>query len=569
MKRDIKNWNTYIIIYILFCMSCNKPENNNDPGSPPPPTDIGTLRIDNINKVAINAFNITYFATSPAGTGYTGLYMIWSTDPNFTNNKDSATISATTTTAGLYALTKLAHSTRYYLRIGATINGRRIYSLAKEMTTDLFKLETVGYSDPPRGFCKDDTTVIFTNLPQVVPVINSDTKVYFGTYECTLVSDQGLTIEVNVPGNIPAGKYLVKVATRGMEATWPDSVEVLRGRWDIIPNPDIPGNPAASYSALVAYGSCYSAQKGYIIGGEYLNGPPIGFPNSSWPEFLLEFDGSSKTWSKRTVNNPHYFEDPHCYYFNNGIYVIAGMEAYVVPLGTNRMGLKKIHRLDVNTLNWTVLGDVPYPTMRNMASFELNNEFYIGMGADSANRTTCCGTPIPSKKFWKYNPASGNWTTLADFPGDHQSFPTCFTINGKGYAFYGAIPIGDVATSIDFRQELWEYNPASNAWTNISLPAIGGPPPGEKYQISVYNGKAYFISAQVRKVAATSYYFSCFNPSLEWDPVSNTYKKVAFTYDPRILKNFFRQGNKFYYQSQPTGYFDSTPFTAFSFEVEQ
>lgn len=555
----------FLLLFIIIAIgtSCSK---TNTTTTPPPPTDTGSVYISSITIKDINTADISYGATQPSGENYTSANIIWSTTPDFSGATDSVGVM---TGIATHQLTRLGQLTKYYVRIGVTLRGRRIYSAPKDFTTLELKVLSVGYYDPPRGFSKDDTTVIFTNLPGVSPGGPTDTKVFFGSYECIVTSDQGLTVSFNVPVTIPVGKYKFKLVTRGMEAGWKDSVEVLRGLWNFIPNPNIPGNPAASYSALVNYSTCYSAQKGYIIGGGYLNGPPVGFPNSQWPEYLLEFDGTSKTWSKRTISNPHYYENAHCYYYGNAIYVVAAHQYTYNMLGTHGMSLKKIHRLDLNSLVWTELQDVPYPKITNMATFQINNEFYMGMGADSANRTVCCGTPIPAKKFWKYNPASGAFTALADFPGDHQSFPTCFSINGKGYAFYGAIPVGDVNTTVTFKKELWEYDPALNSWRQIALPATGGPPAGEKYQITTYNGKAYFISAQVREVYGLGYGFRAFNPCLEWDPVSNTYTKVAFPFDNRILKNFYQQGNKFYYQSHSTGYFDSTPFTAFTFEIEQ
>ena len=553
-----------LIIIIVIAANCSKSGNNTQTPPPPPVnSDTGAISINTITKKEINEFDINYTALPPGGNNYASVSLIWSTSADFSANKDSITVSAT---AGIHKITKLPQQTKYYVRIGATINSKRIYSTTKDFTTGEFKLMVMGYSDPPRGFSKDDTTIIFTNLQQVVPVFNPDTKVFFGSYECPLVSDQGLTISINIPLTIPSGKYKVKLLTRGMEATWPDSVEVLRGRWDLIGRPDIPGNPAASFSALQSYGTCYSTQKGYIVGGEYFNGPPVGFPDSQWPEYLMEFDGSSQIWSKRTISNPHYFENPHCYYFNNAIYVVASHEFTYNMHGTHGMSLKKIHRLDLSTLSWSELQDVPYPTNSNMASFEINNEFYVGMGLDSANRSQCCGTPLPAKKFWKYNPASGAFTALANFPGGHQSFPTCFSINGKGYAFYGAIPIGDAVTAVTFTQELWEYDPALNTWKLIALPSSGGPPAGEKYQISVYNGKAYFLTAQVRTIYAQGYGFQLLNPCLEWDPVNNTYRRIAFPYDSRILQTVYRQANKFFYQPMEITLKESR---AFSFEVEQ
>src|SRR5687767_11193761 len=112
-------------------------------------------------------------------------------------------------------------------------------------------------------------------------------------------------------------------------------------------------------------------------------------------------------------------------------------------------------------MTWITLDSLPYPTLFNLMSFELNNEFYIGLGVDrNYGSNPCCG--IPSKKFWKYNPNTNLWTRLADFPGNYEYFylnTTAFTIGNKGYVFYG-----DPSPKLNARQELWEFNPANNTW---------------------------------------------------------------------------------------------------------
>jgi hypothetical protein len=556
-----------LAISLIFFQSCKKKDEGN--AAQPPPvviTDSGLFRINSATKTDVNEFNINYHAVPPPGESYSNLYLIWSTSSSFLTGKDSLNIAPTTSLAANQLLPGLKQSTTYYGRIGLTLKGKRYYSTSTSFTTDTFKIVVAGYFDPSRGFSKDDTSIVFTNLKPVAPRIGSDTKVFFGNYECTIVSDQGLTIEYNVPASIPAGKYRLKVFSRGMEAFWPDSVEVLRGIWQHIAAPTIPVNPNATTAGLVFFGTCYSAQKGYLVGGIYLNGPPVSYPNSQWPEYIIEFNALQQSWTKRIMPAPQYFENPHCYYYNNGIYVVSAHNWTTDIFGNQHgMSLKKIKRLDLGSLTWTDVSDVPYPTIFNLASFELNNEFYIGMGADSANRTVCCGTPIPSKKFWKFNPASNQWTPLADFPGDHQDFPTCFTIGSKAYAFYGAVPI----TSTDFKKELWEYNPTINTWLQIPLPATGGPSAGEKYQISGHNGKAYFISSQNRSLFGGGYGYLTSAPCLEWDPIQNSYKPVAFPYDSHILKTMFKQGNTYYYKTDATGYFESVPNKVYSFTIEQ
>jgi hypothetical protein len=565
---------TFIFIVGCIIFSCKKKDNGPTPAPSPPPvitTDSSTFQILNTTKKDLNEFDISYIVNPPANQTYSSISLLWSTSVDFLTDKDSALISTTSTQPAVYHLTGLKQATTYYGRIGITYQGKRFYSSAKQWITDTFKIITAGYFGLARGLNKEDTTLAVTNFNQVLAV-SIGTKVFIGNYECPVISDQGLTISFSVPASIPAGKYVFKIRRKGIEAQASDSTQVLRGKWSNINSPAIPGNPNAIASGLVFFGTCYSSQKGYMVGGAYFNGPAVPWPYSMYPEYIFELDGQTQTWTKKYPVNPHYIIEPICYYYNNSIYLIAGQERVLDQWGNDHgVWLKKMLRLDLGNLTWTVMDSLPYPTLFNLTSFELNNEWYIGMGADSANQSVCCGVPLPSKKFWKYNPTTNQWTQLANFPGGHQNFPTCFSIGSKGYAFYGAIPIGNPIIATSFTQELWEYNPATNAWTNIPLPTSGGPPAGEKYQVVSHNGKAYFLTAQTLIVTGLGYDYIGQVPCMEWDPTNpGVFKYVSFPKDAgNIMKVVYRNGNNFYFQSDALGYFTSIPNKTYSFLIEQ
>ncbi len=552
--------NSILIFIICLLFSCKKKDINLIPSELPISiiTD-SAFQITNIIKTGLNEFDIKYFLKPPPNEQFSNTYMIWSTDQNFVINNDSLPISASQTQLSTFHLSGLNQSSRYFTRIGLNYNNKRLYSQSKVCISDSFKIINVGNG---RGLNKVDTAVALTNLPQVSPNSSPGTKVFLGQFQCPVVSDQGLIISFSVPETIPPGKYLLKMEARGMQTNTNDSIEVLRGKWRQINSPNIPINPAASASGLILFGTCYSQNKGYMIGGSYFNGPQVSWPNSMYPEYIFEFDGMLQTWTKRNTTNRRYFNDPICYYFNNAIYVIGGKEIRIDQWGNiHNVILKKMMRLDLGNLTWSDLNDLPYSTMINVSSFEINNEWYIGMGADSANQTICCGMPIPSRKFWKYNPVNNQWTQLSDYPGDYQNVPTCFSIGLKGYAFYGAIPVGNPTIATNFTQQLWEYNPNTNSWSNIQLPSLGGPPPGEKYQIVTTNEKAYFLSGQKLNLFGGGYGYTGVDPCLEWNPSTNTFSKISFPtngYSP-IVKNIFKQGNSFYFQSDAFGYYESIP----------
>lgn len=561
----IKNWIALCLIVILSCQ-----KKNTDLVVTPPSVDESSLGISTVTLTDLNEVDIKYIVNPPTNQTFSEIFLNWSTTTDFSQDKDSVGITITGSNPNLFNLKGLKQATRYYGRLSAKYNGKKIYSSTKEWITDTLKIIDIGLPNPSFALNKGDSFVYLrSNLPWILPNIVTDTKVFIGTYQCTVASDEGTRILFHIPPTIPSGKYMLELRRKGAVAFTPDSVEILRGRWSNLSPPVLPLNHAATTSGLFSFSTCQSAQKGYMIGGAFFNGLQSG-PEGMHMGFILEYDPVSRQWTKKTPSSSRYFENPISYYYNNSIYVIGGIQqVYDAYTNFYNLMVKKMMRLDLATMSWSELDSMPVYGKYNLTSFELGNEWYIGMGSDSANRSVCCGNPLPSKKFWKFNPANNQWTQLNDFPGGHQVSPTCFSIGSKGYAFYGAIPIGDPIIATNFVQELWEYNPTSDSWTSIPIPATGGPPPGEKYQIIVHDGKAYFITAQKYSVGCCFYYFALQNVCLEWDPATNIYKKVATPQKGEIMKLVYSQSGQFIFQSDALGAFERIPNRTFLFDINQ
>ena len=64
-----------------------------------------------------------------------------------------------------------------------------------------------------------------------------------------------------------------------------------------------------------------------------------------------------------------------------------------------------------------------------------------------------------SNDFWEYDPATDTWTQKANFGGGARTGAVGFSIGTKGY----------VGTGIDandlLRKDFWEYDPVTNKWT--------------------------------------------------------------------------------------------------------
>ncbi|MDV7401522.1 hypothetical protein RZS08_59435, partial [Arthrospira platensis SPKY1] len=93
--------------------------------------------------------------------------------------------------------------------------------------------------------------------------------------------------------------------------------------------------------------------------------------------------------------------------------------------------------------------------IRNAASFVIDGIAYIATGHDGSNYLDL---------FWKYDPTTDTWEELPPFPGGIRSFPVAFSIGGKGYVALGGV---EPPTAF-YGNDLWEYDPATQAWTQLA-----------------------------------------------------------------------------------------------------
>lgn len=82
--------------------------------------------------------------------------------------------------------------------------------------------------------------------------------------------------------------------------------------------------------------------------------------------------------------------------------------------------------------------------------FAIGNKIYAGGG-------------FVSKCFYEYDPLTDKWTQKTDLPvASCKAFGIAFSVNGKGYAGLGFDMNGSV---VDCKSDLWEYDPATDKWT--------------------------------------------------------------------------------------------------------
>lgn len=88
-------------------------------------------------------------------------------------------------------------------------------------------------------------------------------------------------------------------------------------------------------------------------------------------------------------------------------------------------------------------------------SFTIDNKGYLCSGFRGANKDYL-------NDLWEYNMDSGVWTQCEDMPVAGRKAGVGFAVNGKGYITTGSKKDG---SSSFFAADTWEYDPATNLWT--------------------------------------------------------------------------------------------------------
>lgn len=124
---------------------------------------------------------------------------------------------------------------------------------------------------------------------------------------------------------------------------------------------------------------------------------------------------------------------------------------------------------------WTQKANLPGSVRRDAIGFAINSKGYVGTGIN--NDESLLGTKLSD--FWEYNPATNMWTQKADFPGSGGLgiyFATGFNIDSKGYICGGKIGPNT------YSSQFWEYKPSIDEWTQrASFPG------GVRYQLSSFS----------------------------------------------------------------------------------
>jgi N-acetylneuraminic acid mutarotase len=160
------------------------------------------------------------------------------------------------------------------------------------------------------------------------------------------------------------------------------------------------------------------------------------------------------------------------------------------------------------TGSWTQMAD--FFAARDFAvGFSIGDKGYVGTG--HAYPWNMVDT---HKDFWEYDPATNTWTQKADFGGGERAGAVGFSIGDRGYVgtgYFADYSDPEIPSFNDF----WEYNPVANEWTQKA--DLGGEARSEAVGFSI-GDKGYIGTGRSKGR-------NSLKDLWEYDPESNSWQQ--------------------------------------------
>jgi len=112
--------------------------------------------------------------------------------------------------------------------------------------------------------------------------------------------------------------------------------------------------------------------------------------------------------------------------------------------------------------DWVQLEDYPGLGRNHPITFSIGTDGYVLAGQNEN------GTYV--NDFYKYDTTTDSWTQLPNFPGYPRGYAYGIAHNGKAYVGFGTSNVFDIGPLDD----LWEYDPVSETWTELASCPCGG-----------------------------------------------------------------------------------------------
>lgn len=292
---------------------------------------------------------------------------------------------------------------------------------------------------------------------------------FFVLVSITIYAQGTWATKANVGGAAIAREYAMSFAINGKGYIFMGSMGAsLKDVWEYDPvantwtqKLDFPGAGRAQAVTFTI------GNKGYMVCGI-----DVGSPSTVFSE-VWEYDPSIDTWTKK-ANFPG---TPRCASVGFSI----GNKGYMGTGNVNPGVLNDFWEYDPSIDTWTQKPNFPGSARWGATGFAVNGKGYIGVGVKIP-------APPVQSDFYEYDPATNTWKAIANFPGTSS---TGYELTGFSICTRGYIATGWTAVQ-PFSNQCWEYNPTTNAWTqmaNIPIARI-------RDNSFVINDKAYVGSGQ-------------------------------------------------------------------------
>jgi len=201
---------------------------------------------------------------------------------------------------------------------------------------------------------------------------------------------------------------------------------------------------------------------------------------------------------------------------------------------------------NTTTDTWSQKADYPGAETVWSNSFSIGNKGYVGLG----------GFNTVANDFWEYDMAANTWASKATFPGAARGRAAGFVVNGKAYVCTGSSTY--TSTSGNYA-DLWEYDPATNAWTSkASFPGVG-----RQFAVGFSIGANGYVGTGTTYSSSNTYYQDFY----KYNPASNTWTAITSYPNGIYGSSSFSLGNKGYVgigiTQGPSGFLKTTALYAY------
>ena len=237
--------------------------------------------------------------------------------------------------------------------------------------------------------------------------------------------------------------------------------------------------PSTSRSAVRSFNI---GSKGYFIGGETAAATNLV---DTW-----EYNTETNSWSQK-ADYP-------------GVGTQKGVAFSINGIGYYGFGTAggQLYSYNPQSNTWTQKATCTIPSV----SFWSTTYFVIGTKAYFLDQ---------NNKFFIYDSVTDSYTSLSDFTGLRRVTGVGFSINNKGYVCTG---LNATSAGNTFLNDLWEYNPLNDTWTQKNaLPAAG------RYASFgfAFNNKGYILGGETNTSAMTNQFWE-YNPTIDsWVALPN------------------------------------------------